>query len=226
MTMSGLPTPPSPNPPCLTCDDALPRPVPFGGSEFYQARYDDFVRRHPGATPPSYYLGYGKKYADRFMNQTYAKLTPAGQAWLLRARRNLQAAIEKERAKDPVAFDKLEQNDAAFKRFAYDTHPQAYLAAGLKALPITDLTEIGLTPDFKDLFSKDGVVQVWDVAKTARPVDVWNVGTATAGQGASFVASEATKAWNATTTAASQAESAVSSTASRAWTSVVDWWNN
>jgi hypothetical protein len=154
-------------------------------------------------TPPSYYLGYGKKYADRFINKTYATLSPAGQAWLLRARHNLQDAIETERMKDPDAFDKLEQNDAAFKKFAYDTHPKAYIDAGLKTLPASDLAKIALTPDFSDLFSKDGINQMIDVAKTTRPVDVWNVGTATAEDTAS----------------------AVGSAASRAWTSVTNWWN-
>jgi hypothetical protein len=200
------PIEPIPKPPqavCTTCVKPEPAPVEFGGSEYYQKRYNDFKARHPDKEPPSYYLNYGKKYADRFVNETYDKLSPEGKEWLMRARRNLQEAIEAKRAEDPAAFDQLEQNDAAFKRFAYDTHPKAYVDAGLLKLPASDLVKIGLTPDGGDLFSRDGAKQMWEVAKSAGPSDYWNVTKATAGD-----------AWSGT-------KSAVGG----AWQNLKDWWN-
>jgi hypothetical protein len=197
---------------CATCSGpAVPAAVALGGSEYYQLRYDDFKRRHPDKEPPSYYLGYGKKYADRFMSKTWKQLSPEGQAWLLRARRKLQEAIEAKRIKDPAAFDQLEQNDAAFKRFVYDTHPKAYVDAGLLKLPLRDITAIGLTPDLPslwppssgDLFTSDGAAQIWTVVKTAGPNDYLNVARATVAD-----------SWSATKTALAGA-----------WTSTNHWWS-
>lgn len=142
-----------------------PRPMTkLGGIDYYRARHDDFVRRHPGVEPPSYYLNYGEKYATRFTEELAPKLSPVGQAWLAQARLNLQVAIEARLKEDPQAFDRLELDDEAFKAFAYDTHPEAYLSAGLEKLPLKDLVRIGLTPDAKDLFSVMGLEQVAEVA--------------------------------------------------------------
>jgi hypothetical protein len=194
---------PPPPPPVQPPFDPLPKAVPTGGPEYYQARYDDFKRRHPDKEPPDYYLGYGKKYATRFLEQTNAKLSTEGQAWLLRTRENLQQAIEQKRAMDPVAFDQLEQDNNAFKRFAYDSHPKAYIDAGLLKLPAGDLYNVSMTPDVGDLLSKDGVKQVIDVMKQTGLKDIWNVTTATGaqvGRGVAGAVESTTKAiadwWN------------------------------
>ncbi|HEY9899582.1 MAG TPA: hypothetical protein V6D00_10415 [Pantanalinema sp.] len=144
-----------------------PPPHPMaklGGTDYYRARYEDFQRRHPGMEAPSYYLNYGEKYAKRFTEELAPKLSPAGQAWLAQARLNLQVAIEARLKADPRAFDQLELDDEAFKQFAYDTHPEAYLSAGMERLPLKDLVRIGLTPDTKDLFTVMGLEQVAEVA--------------------------------------------------------------
>jgi hypothetical protein len=153
-------------------------------------------------------------YADRFEKETSPKLSPEGKAWLVRTERNLQEAIEAKRLQDPVAFDQLEQNDAAFKRFAYDTHPKAYLDAGLLKLPASDLAKIAMTPDAKDLFSKDGVNQMIDVAKATGPSDIWNVTKATASD-----------TWTGVKDTTSSGANWVGNKASDGWTAVKDWWN-
>lgn len=157
------------------CGDVqLPSPVsPNGDLVYYRTRHDDFAARYPscGLKPPSYYMGYGDKYVRRFTMETDQRLSSNGQAWLDRARVLLQVAIEDERVADPVAFDRLERNDAAFTRFAYDSHPDAYWDAGLGGLSIFDLTNIGLTPDARDLFGWDGIVQVADIG--CRLGDAW-----------------------------------------------------
>src|SRR5262245_31804617 len=115
------------------------RSIPLDTGDYYQARHADFLRRHPDLPPPTYYLAYGKKYADRFAERTHAKMTPAGRAWVLRTRTNLQRAIEAKRTEDPIAFDRLERDDAAFTRFAYLSHAKAYLDAGYLDLPVRDV---------------------------------------------------------------------------------------
>ena len=122
----------------------IPAECPMG-PDFYRCRYNDFYRRHPGAPPPhapSYYLNYGDKYYKRFHAYTTDDLTPEGLAWMDRTGVNLQEAMEAKRLEDPMAYAQLEEDDAAFKRFAYDTHPRSYIDAGLFKLPVQDLQKI------------------------------------------------------------------------------------
>ena len=130
-----------------------------GTLEYYRQRNDDFIARNPDMEPPDYYMDYGDKYARRFTNELAPKLSERGQEWLIDARRGLQERIEAKRAEDPAAFAELERNPDAFRRFAYDTHPDAYLDAGLASLPPNDLIQIPLTPDRADLLSPDGIRQ-------------------------------------------------------------------
>jgi hypothetical protein len=131
-----------------------------GTLDYYKARHDDFVRRNPGKTPPDYYLGYGDKYANRFLKETAPKMSKGGQEWLQRTFVALQTKIEDMRQKDPAAFARLEQDPEAFRKFAYGTHPDAYVESGLSKLPPGDLVKVALTPDVKDLLTKDGVAQM------------------------------------------------------------------
>jgi hypothetical protein len=131
-----------------------------GTLDYYKARHDDFVKRNPGKTPPDYYLGYGDKYANRFLKETAPKMTKGGQEWLQRTFVALQTKIEDMRQKDPAAFARLEQDPEAFRKFAYGTHPDAYVESGLSKLPPSDLVKVALTPDVKDLLTKDGIAQM------------------------------------------------------------------
>lgn len=152
----------------------LPTPVAANGDlGYYHARHADFTGRYPNncPPPPDYYLGYGNKYVTRFTLETAPRLTPEGQAWLGRARVNLQVAIENRREQDPEAFDQLEKNNAAFRSFCFGTHADAYWNAGLGDLNLFDLAQIGLTPDVPDLLAWDGVTQAADIG--SRLFGVW-----------------------------------------------------
>lgn len=151
------PTPPA---------DPLPQPIsPLGETDYYRKRAADFQRRHPELPVPSYYLGYGDKYVNRFTDDLFPRLSPAGQQWLVKARRNLQVAIEEELRKDPAAFDALERDDEAFLEFAYETHPKAYLDAGFENLTLKDMVKLGFEPDMTDLLTLNGLEQVAEVAR-------------------------------------------------------------
>ena len=154
-------------------DPSLPAPVATGTLTYYQDRLADFRRRHPDKEPPDYYLGYGNKYLQRFWDRQ--DLSPKAREWMERTLKNLQEAIEEKRALDPLAFEQLELDNEAFRRFAYDTHPKAYLDAGLLDLSAPDLVRVGTTPDIGDLLTKDGISQVGQILGEMKPADYWNI---------------------------------------------------
>ncbi|OQW92191.1 MAG: hypothetical protein BWK78_02395 [Thiotrichaceae bacterium IS1] len=156
---------------CCRCD---PKPTSIDptelckkGCQYYQKRYDDYKARHtcPGCAkhrnPPDYYLGYGKKYCEKFTHETYPKLSKEGQQWLNKARCNLQTSMEEGLQEHP----ELEKNAKAFRKFAFDSHPKAYLDAGLADLGVGDLVNIGLTPDLSEWMSSETWKQAWEVIK-------------------------------------------------------------
>jgi len=149
--------------------DALPSPLreQIGTLTYYEQRHDDCVRRQ--MMPPKYYLAYGAKYVARFSLVVKPQLSARGQAWVDRALLLLQAAIEDELAADRERFAALEADDAAFRSFAYATHPSAYLRAGLHTLSPTDLAIIARAPDAADLQSTDGIAQVLATANALIP---------------------------------------------------------
>jgi hypothetical protein len=154
----------------------LPAEVRTPSSDYYKQRYDDFVRRNPGQTPPDYYLNYGQKYLEKFSALGPKDLSPAGQVWRDKTLKALQDAIETKRAEDPAAFAQLERDPEAFKKFAYDTHADAYVSSGLFKLPAQDLVKIATTPELRDLLGKDGVRQIVDVIGRLKPEDVARIG--------------------------------------------------
>jgi hypothetical protein len=131
-----------------------PNPIPPDGNlDYYQKRHLDFQARHPDRSPPTYYLGYGDVYVRRFTEVLSPELSKEGQEWLMRARQNLQSAIEDELLRHPD----IELDDEAFTAFAYDTHSRAYLDAGLTDLPIDDLIRVAVTPNLSDTLNAKGI---------------------------------------------------------------------
>lgn len=141
-----------------------PKPCPpelIGTPKYYEFRKQDFERRNPGKEAPDYYENYGKKYAERF-EKLKPELSEKGKKWVDNTMINLQKAME-EGIVESENGASLERDPEAFKTFAYNTHAESYKKAGIAGLSISELKKIGLTPDPKDLFTKDRVKQVCEI---------------------------------------------------------------
>jgi hypothetical protein len=142
------------------CDKSVP-PIPVGDCDYYQKRHDNFLSRHRACPhrPPDYYIAYGKKYCVKFSTDLYPKLSQKGKEWLVKAKFNLQTAIESGLASNPA----IELDNEGFRKFAFGTHADAYWSAGLHDVSIPDKVKIGLTPDMKEWMSGDTWSQAGDI---------------------------------------------------------------
>ena len=127
----------------------------LGGTDYYKFRDTDFKIRNAlmkeGEQSPDYYLSYGDKYANRFAYETKPQLSLVGQRWVDETLNNLQNSIE-DRLKQDDGREFEKSND--FSKFILDTHPKAYLEAGLSKLGTGDLFKVLFTPDLKDMKGK------------------------------------------------------------------------
>lgn len=137
------------------------------------SRHSNFMMRHIGCghKPPSYYLSYGYYYCSNYGAKLYPKLSASGQAWLRNARKllqvNLEDGLSQNMLKDGIHMSsqksgngsfsmskvrrhQLELSDDTFKTFAFNTHPLAYLDAGLSDLPVLDLMRITGQPSMQE----------------------------------------------------------------------------
>ncbi|MCX6181775.1 MAG: hypothetical protein NT150_07600 [Bacteroidetes bacterium] len=133
-----------------------PTPAPksiLGTVNYYNFRKDDFNVRHgllkDASMAPEYYMNFGGKYAKRFTSELRPKLSAAGQKWVDKARLNLQVAMETKLA-SVTKKDDIEKNNKAFEEFAFGTHADAYISAGLKTLTYADLVNVMTTPDLAE----------------------------------------------------------------------------
>lgn len=140
---------------------ARPMPHLVGTLKYYKARHDDHLVRYlKDPPPPDYYLGYGHKYVKRFTLRLFPRLSTAGKRWLIKTRTNLHLAIERKLMTDPKGFAKLEKDGKALRKFGFDSHPRAYIDAGLLDLPIEDKVNISMTPDVTEFGDDDTQKQV------------------------------------------------------------------
>lgn len=123
---------------------------------------------------------YGYKYCVVFTIYLTPKLSNEGKKWLKQARYYLQQYMEEglkyetfnskynKRFNEKVKIKTLknvELTEGWFQEFAFATHPDAYLDAGLINLSIGDKIEVGLTPDLKEWMSTGTWEQAWYVGR-------------------------------------------------------------
>lgn len=142
------------------------------------SRHSNFMMRHIGCghKPPGYYVSYGYYYCSTYGAKLFPELSPAGQAWLVLARKylqknmelglkqNMQGNVIQLQSKKPgngrfrmdvrqyphVRQFQLELDDDTFQTFAFKTHPLAYLDGGLAYLPSWDLAKILTQPNIQE----------------------------------------------------------------------------
>ncbi len=166
------------NEPAREPRSAAPEPISTGTDSYYMDRAADFRRRNPSGSPPSYYADYGDKCLHQF-RAAKADLSGAGQAWLETTLRLLQDRIETQLGVDPEAFAGLELDGTAFQEFAFSTHADVYIEAGLFTLPADDLWRILRTPDAPDLFSPDGISEIVELLKRLDRDDIDHITNST-----------------------------------------------
>lgn len=129
-------------------------------------------------TPPEYYYGptingkpdfsksYGYKYCAKFEDETYKVLSNKGKIWLQNTKLNLQKYLEQGLLNEKYfsrnfpmynriynfegALTGIELDNDKFQDFAFATHPDAYIDAGMLELGLVDLWYIGNTPELTE----------------------------------------------------------------------------
>lgn len=138
---------------------AVPATI-LGTEHYYQWRNKDcLLRQQLSGQPinvPDYYLNYGDKYSRRFLLETRPKLSEEGKIWVDNTLLLLQITTECLL----ISNAKAEQNGSLFRQQLFDQHTSVYEATGFFQLCFRDKLIIINALDFKDIVSKEGLVQV------------------------------------------------------------------
>jgi len=126
-------------PACTVADGAALLDDPGG---FYRCA-DGYVNGRKGCGEQGYPLGYGLKYAERFMWEIYPDVSEAGQVFLSRNLVCLQTAF-KDGVDGAMSCDEV-------SKAGFAAHPGCYLDSGICDLPFADKAPIFLAVDAQDL---------------------------------------------------------------------------
>lgn len=146
--------------------------VPPNCTDSDWSRHSNFMMRHIGCShkPPSYYLSYGYYYCSNYGAKLKPQLSEAGKDWLDNARwylqKNMEDGLKQNMRKNVIQESsakpgngsftmdvqqyQLELDGGIFKKFAFKTHPLAYLDGGIAHLPPSDLLKIMHQPDLQE----------------------------------------------------------------------------
>ena len=142
-----------------------PYPAPrdiIGTKSYYVFREKDFKNRGENKKiSPDYYLNYGDKYCKSFKDKTRPNLSSQGKTWLDKTLIALQESIEKKLKVDP----KIELDSTKFRKYCFDSHPDAYIKSGLFKLGPEDLYQVAITPEWRDLLTAESMMQVLQIIK-------------------------------------------------------------
>ncbi|MCF6230869.1 MAG: DUF4157 domain-containing protein [Gammaproteobacteria bacterium] len=137
--------------------------------EFYRCRE---ANNECACGSRGYYMGYGFKYCNRFNRHTRSRLSRAGQRWLDKTTRCLQAYID----------NSIPWNTPcdAVKNRAFSSHPSCYVRSGICFLPISDwnviLSTIAISDNDLGQAIKTGVSCIANWAPLAFPIHSLSAG--------------------------------------------------
>ncbi|MEQ1505854.1 MAG: hypothetical protein ABMB14_26705 [Myxococcota bacterium] len=132
---------PSDPPPEAACVPASEAEILERRGDYYRC-LDRTLQDGAGCGPDGYPLGYGAKYADRYFDDAYPRLTDAGQAFFRAVSPCLQERMAAEVAPDWTCAEVWDHG--------FDTHLGCYLDAGFCGIPGSDVVEIAGVLDPED----------------------------------------------------------------------------
>jgi hypothetical protein len=146
------------------------------------SRHSNFMMRHIGCghKPPSYYISYGYYYCSNYGANLKPRLSEKGKEWLdnakwwlqiymeLGIKQNMRRGVIELASQNPrngsfkmtVPQYQLEVSEENFKKFAFKTHPLAYLDGGLAWLNPIDMALILSGPAAEEWGDVDTYKQV------------------------------------------------------------------
>jgi hypothetical protein len=133
-----------------------------GSAEGANCDFYNRLNRYCGCKETDYFLGYGRRYCDRFQNAT--GWTPAGAKWRDRTLVCLQESLTQQIKRDLNGVCNCEKA----KAIAWQTHVRCYTqsSASVCQLPIADVAKIYSIIDVADLLNPSGVAQFFAITGT------------------------------------------------------------
>ena len=142
-------------------------PELIGTRDYYIFRYENAPESYRNATGPEYYRDFGLRKFDDFQRLREGA-SPELQGFIDRAGVELQVRLERALSRNPG----LELSRAPLLDAAFDTHSDAYAAAGFRDLSLADQFRVGQTAGVGDLFGAGigpGFREIWQVYTTPAP---------------------------------------------------------
>ena len=139
--------------PIARCPVADPAMRASGGDDaaFYRCA-EHWADHGAGCGERGYLLGYGARYAERFVNETRPRMSTRGKQWiddvLVCLQEELRAAIGVGTSCEDI------------RTTAFDQHPGCYIDSGACALPVFDLVRVVRTIELGDWLGADALRQV------------------------------------------------------------------
>lgn len=146
--------------PIAACPVATTRTLAGHEADFYYCVEDVAQCGDDG-----YLVGYGARYAERYMQRTRPFLSTAGKRFLDKNLVCLQEAL-RERVDQFTSCDEI-------RDLAFDSHPDCYIANGFCELPVRDWLAITATVDGRDLLSRDAQRQMSTIARACARRIIW-----------------------------------------------------
>jgi hypothetical protein len=123
------------------CEIALPTDAPEEADAWYLC-VDGRIHGGEGCGDQGYLLGFGGKYAEKYMVEVRPDLGPEGQAFLDGVLVCLQEALAEGMAEEPECAD--------IESLGFSSHVPCYLEHGFCELPIEDIARIGVAVEAED----------------------------------------------------------------------------
>jgi Stanniocalcin family len=129
--------------------------IPAHESVFYECAEQVADLGH-GCGEAGYFLGYGRKYSQRFYKEARPRMSARGKQWIDEVLVCLQHDLRE-------AIDETTSCEEIWNT-AFDSHPACYVKAGFCTLAPLDIAQVIWTVDARDWLSRSAARQVLQTA--------------------------------------------------------------